>query len=733
MTGPLDRLPEHPDSQAYPVAWVSAYPSPPLPDLLRWSRVVRARRKTVLWTFLAIVGIALVGVIVARPVYMAKASVVVVQRQGGMAIMQDMPLLNELFNLGGGSSVDTQVAVLNSRDLQAGALKKCGLEGEDPRRYLEVESVPNTDVIEIRARARTRALAKRLASALVQDYLRLTAQMASSVAGEAARFVGEQLDQVHGKLDKALGALKDFQEKSGLVAPDAQTNAMVQKYADMRKDYLAAIAEGEATAKQVNEQERLLGQTERTVIASVNTAPSPVLDYWEGKLADLEAQRAAALQEYQPGSERVRALDEQIADARKRILDLVKQQMHSVIRGQQETINPLHEQLLEQSVLLRAQNKAARTRQNVMKQALRQADAQLITLPEKQQRYAQYMADVVAYKQLYGDLMNKREELRIGAEASQPSARLLDEPKSGGRPVSPRRGLTLVVAAIVGLILGLLLAAGQEYLDTTVKTTGEVERSLGAPVLGHVPLVTRPVGSLSGSQGPAPFVEAYRIVRSNIERSGEAPVRSVMLTSAGPDEGKSLTAVNLAVAVAKRGRSVILVDADLRKPAIHERLGLDNQRGLAEVLSGEASLQEALRETDVPGLRVLTSGQPRPDAADLLTSPRLGEALASLREMADLIVIDTPPALALADAMIVAPHVDGVIVVVGSRAATQQALVRVRQVIDGAHGRVLGAVVNKVDFQRDGLYDEQLHYLADYYYRRKGRSSNPPSPPADSS
>jgi len=733
MTGPLDRLPESHEGEAYPVTWVSAPLAEPQPDVLRWARLVRVRRKTILWTFLAVVGIALVGVIVAPRVYMAKASVVVEQRQSSMAIMQNMPLLNELFTLGGGSSVDTQVAVLSSRDLQTGALKKCGLEGESPTRYFEVEAVPNTDVIEVRARAHTRNLATKLARTLVRDYRSLTAKMASNAAGEAAHFVGDQLDQVQKKLDQALGDLKDFQEKSKLVAPDPQTQTMVEKYADMMKDYLAAVADGEATARQLKEQERQLGRTERTVVASVNTAPSPVLDYWEGKLADLEAQRAQYLQDYTPESDKVRALDEQITNATKKTAELRRQQMQSVIRQKQETINPLHEQLLEQSALLRAQNKAALTRQKVMKQALRVADAELSTLPKKQLRFAELMRDVSAYKQLYGDLMAKREELRIGAEASQPSARLLDEPKSERRPVSPRRGLTLAVAGVLGLILGLLVAAGQEHLDTSVKTTGEVERSLGAPVLGHIPQVTQTAGMLTGSDAPAPFIEAYRLVRSNMERGGEqAPVRSVMLTSAGPDEGKSLTAVNLAAAVAKRGRSVILVDADLRKPAIHERLGLDNQQGLAQILVGEATLAQCLRESGVPGMRVLTSGGPRPDAADLLSSPRLAETLTALRGMADVVVIDTPPALALADAMLVAPHVDGVVVVVGSHAATRQALVRVRQVMDGVRAHVVGAVVNKVDFQRDGLYDEQLHYLADYYYGRKSRGTQPPEqfPPA---
>jgi len=226
-------------------------------------------------------------------------------------------------------------------------------------------------------------------------------------------------------------------------------------------------------------------------------------------------------------------------------------------------------------------------------------------------------------------------------------------------------------------------------------------------------------------------------VRSNIARStADSPPRTLLITSVGPREGKSLTAINLASALARQGKSVILVDADLRKPAIHERLQVPNEQGLSDVLAGKIGVSEALQDAGLDGLRVLTSGRPDENAADLLASGRLEHIMAELRGMADLVVVDSPPVLPLADSLILAASVDGVLLVVGSRQATRRGLKRVRDVMDHAGAHVVGAVLNNVDVQRDRGYDEQLEYLAEYYAEKKSggwlRRQPPSLPPGPS-
>lgn len=733
MGGPLDRVPEPEEQHAYPATWVSAYPAEPQPEVWRWGRIVRDRRRTIGIAFLAVLGIAVIGLLLAKPVYVAKASVVVESRRSGMTLMGEMPMLSELFRYGAGSSVDNQVAVLSSRDLQHGVLNKCGLRGKSPRDYLHVESIPNTDVIEVSARAPSRSLAKKLVDTWVRDYLALTSRMAAQAADQAARFVGQQLEKVKADLRRAEANLKDFKERNKAVALDAQTKAQVERTAELMRDQMAAKAEAEAALKQIRESERQLDQSERTIVASVSKAPSPVLDQWERQLAELEAHRAALLQEYTEDSERIRSVDEQIASARKRLAELHQQQMDDVIRQKQETVNPVHQMLLEQIASLRASSAAARTRSEALSAAVKQQEVELASLPRKEYEMAELMRAVATNQALYKLLTEKHEELRISAQADQPSARVLDEPKSARTPISPRKGLTLAVAAVLGLIIGLLLAAGQEYTDTTVKTTEEVERMLSAPVMGHIPRAHRHAGALAGLEGPAPFVEGYRIVRSNIVRStADSPPRTLLVTSAGPREGKSLTAINLACALARQGKSVILVDADMRKPAVHERLKLQNERGLADVLAGRIGAGEALQEGGVEGLRVLTSGKTEENPADLLASDRLERALAELSALADLVLIDSPPVLPLADSLILASSVDGVLLVVGSRQTSRRGLARARQVMDHAGARVIGAVLNNVDIQRDRAYDEQLQYLAEYYSSKEPRrwfGRQPPSLP----
>ena len=737
MSGPLDKIPE-PEQHAYPATWVSAYPVEPQPEIWRWARIARDRRRTIATAFFAVLFIAVIGLLLAKPVYMARASVIVETRKSSMAFMGEMPMLSDLFRYGGGSSVDNQVVVLSSRDLQQGVMKKCGLEGKSPGDYLGVESIPNTDIIEVTARARTRSLAQKLVAALVNDYIALTAREAAKAADKAAEFVGAQLNRVKVDLATAEANLRDFKERHKAVALDVQTQAQVQRLADLVRDFMVAGAEAEAAARQIREAQKQLSESEKTIVASVSMAPSPVLDQWERTLTELEATRASLLQEYNEDSERIRSVDEQIASARKRVAELHQQQMDNVIRQKQETVNPLHQMLLQQIATLRASSVALKAKSGALSRAIKQEEDELATLPQKEYEMADLIRAVATNQAVYKLLTEKHEELRISAQADQPSARVLDEPKSGRRPVSPRKRLTLVVAAVLGTIIGLLLAAGQEYTDTTVRTTEEIERILSAPVMGHIPRTSGAAGALTGMEGPAPFAEGYRIVRSNIARStADSPPRTLLITSAGPREGKSLTAINLASALARQGKSVILVDADMRKPAIHERLKLDNDRGLSDVLAGRASVTEALQDGGADGLRVLTSGHSEENAADLLASGKLDQVLAELSGMADVVIIDSPPVLPLADSLILAASVDGVLLVVGSRLTTRRGLARAREVMDHAGARVIGAVLNNVDLQRDRVYDEHLQYLAEYYSGGKPRrwfGRQPPSlPPGPSS
>jgi len=205
--------------------------------------------------------------------------------------------------------------------------------------------------------------------------------------------------------------------------------------------------------------------------------------------------------------------------------------------------------------------------------------------------------------------------------------------------------------------------------------------------------------------------EAFRTLRTNLQfASLNEELRIISVTSTGPAEGKSVVCANLAVSIAQTGTKVILIDCDLRKPAIHKIFGLENHVGLTSVLTGQKDLESALRPTQSENLRLLTAGPIPPNPAELLQSKAMQATLAQVKEHADKILIDAPPVLPVADAMILASYVDGVIFVIGVKQVPKDMVRRAKEQLDGANARILGVVLNKIKYDR-----EREHYYYNYY------------------
>ena len=278
-------------------------------------------------------------------------------------------------------------------------------------------------------------------------------------------------------------------------------------------------------------------------------------------------------------------------------------------------------------------------------------------------------------------------------------------------PATPPLGASspkVALNTVLGGVLGLLAAAGIAYtlrrLDDTIKTPDDVESVTGLPLLGMIvrmpgdkgrPLQYR-LATLLYPRSPA--AEGFRQVRTNVEFAiGDTPLRSLLIASAVPGEGKTVTASNLAVAFAQAGRTTCLMDADLRRPTIHDLFGLTNDHGLSTLMQGdEATYETATHETDVPGLRVLTTGPLPPNPAELLASPRMRAILDELLENVDLVVIDSPPLQAVTDAAILSSLADGTVLVAGAGRTRRASLLRGRDALQRVGANVLGVMLNGV-------------------------------------
>lgn len=278
-------------------------------------------------------------------------------------------------------------------------------------------------------------------------------------------------------------------------------------------------------------------------------------------------------------------------------------------------------------------------------------------------------------------------------------------------PIGPNVNQTLLIAAAIGLALGLAGALLIEYLDDAIKTPEDITELLQLSAIGSIAQMQG--GSdrkLVTALAPrSPISEAYRVLRTNIQYASlDKPVKSILITSAGPYEGKSVTAANLAIAMALVGQRTVLVDADFRKPEQHRLFGLTNDVGLANALIAQTELDQFVRQTRIENLRLLTTGMSLPNPAEALASERMHSLVTQIVTEADIVIFDCPPCLPVADPAILSRLVDGVILVVDSVRTRREAAVRAKQVMEKAGGTLLGVVLNRFRPQSGG---------AQYYYQ----------------
>ncbi len=334
---------------------------------------------------------------------------------------------------------------------------------------------------------------------------------------------------------------------------------------------------------------------------------------------------------------------------------------------------------------------------------------------------ARLREELTRYRSSYSALLNSYSSLTLSEASSGDTVTVVSEAVRPAAPIRPQVMRNTILAAIVGAMLAIGVAYLVEYLDDTVKTPDDLrvadlnvvaavqEMHLNSKGPGREPFVLKEPKSL--------VAEAYRTLRTNLQFSSlDRPLRSLVVTSAVATEGKTTTAANLAVVLAQAGKRVVLVDADLRRPSAHKLFGLSNRDGLTTALVQDpGQLDGYLQDTPVENLRVLTSGPVPPNPQELLGSQRMEELLRQLEQASDIVLVDTPPSLVVADANVLAARTDGVLLVVNAgttrRAAIQQAVASLRQI--GAH--VVGAVLNRVNVRGGRGYYYYYSYYSHYY------------------
>ena len=336
------------------------------------------------------------------------------------------------------------------------------------------------------------------------------------------------------------------------------------------------------------------------------------------------------------------------------------------------------------------------------------------------------------YQNNYANLLQSYENIRLTEVQSSDSIAVVEPAQIPTQPIRPRALTNTLLAAIVGAMLALGIIFLIEYLDDRVKTPQDLYSIVDLPVLGSIARIatqekkglgkrkarlTAEETLVSSIQPRHPITEAYRGIRTNLQYSSvDTNLTSLLITSATPGEGKTTTAANLAIVLAQSGRSVILVDADMRKPRQHTLFELPQSPGLTDaIVASHTPPTRYVRATNVPNLSLLTSGKVPPNPAELLGSQRMQQLIAQLHEQAEMIIFDAPPVLAVTDAQVLANQVNGVVLIIDSEQTSRATVARAVEALARTNANLLGAVLNRLVRSPRGYYqyDQYSAYYAE--------------------
>lgn len=683
------------------------------------------RRKIIIATFLLVVGATLAATMLSRPIYEAKATVLVNTAPKGSSpgASFDLEMVGGLDSISPMQIMETQVAIIDGPPVRKGALKRLSdadLKAIKDYNQVIVEPQARTALVNVTVRSHDRNAAAALATAICEEYIAGSQRQNREQMRSATDYVGNELARVKKGLVLASTKLKKFKEQNLVTDINAEGQAMVSQVSQIQTELRSAQLERSANLAQAQSMRAMVAQLPIIINAQENIAKNTGLTDLNNQLSTLQTKRRELLAEYVPGSEPVRDVEKQIAEVRGRIASTQKTE----VQGFTKVPNPLREQLRQSIQAAEAAARAATAKIASLQVASVETRGRLSKTPDKQFRLSQLETEAATLQQASTMLANKYQELLITVNGQQADANLVFPAISGRNPVSPKLTRSLLVAGMLGLLLSLALAALVDRLDDKVHSDAETEQLTHLPVLVQVPFLENPRESTllyqgqlnAGGEKGSTLMETYRMLRTNIVFSAtDKPIHSLVVTSSMPGEGKSSNSVNLAVAAAMSGEDVILVDCDLRRPMLHRVCGLPNNIGVSNVLAGSATLDEALQQSAVPGLRVLTSGPTPPNPFKMLNSKAGRTLMQQLQKKARFVLIDTPPALGLADAQVLAAQADATLMVVSCRDTKRREMTRTRDLLMQTGTELLGIVLTKVPVEAGGYYSYMGYYQYKHY------------------
>ncbi|HET9705691.1 MAG TPA: polysaccharide biosynthesis tyrosine autokinase [Vicinamibacterales bacterium] len=557
---------------------------------------------------------------------------------------------------------------------------------------LDVSQVRGSQLVDMTFRAADPEFAARAVNTFAQEYVDNNLALKVDTLAKSADWLTSEVER-HGKLvQQSELALSQYKESQDAGALDSSQNIVVAR--------LTASNDALVKARMDRIQKEGLWrqiQSATDVESITSVLANPNIQILRAQMNQAQQERVRLEERYGPRHPEYQKAVTSQANAERQL-------EAEIAKARQNAKNEYDAALLQESELQRQVN---------------EAKTAATALGRKGVDYAVLLREFESNRTVYNQLLTREKELRVVANSRTNNVRVVDRAQVPTAPFSPNHRRDWLYAIALGIALGLGIAFGIDYLDDTVKTPDDITRRLKLKFLGLVPIVSGDRHPLISGPVPHDFGEAYRAIRTSL--AAQLPgnnARVVAVASSQPLEGKTTTAVNIAMALAVGGARVLLIDADMRRPSVHKALRVSNERGLSQLLAGQARMREVVQRTHDPNLLTITAGRTPANPSELLASDRMRALVAGLETGPfDWIIIDTPPVLAVTDAVILAPLVHAVTFVIGAEMTRWRLAERAVETLLGSNPRHVLAVLNKVNFGRNKYYYSRYygHQYKNYY------------------
>lgn len=678
-------------------------------DIALYLRILNKRKNQILLIAALFTSLAVLHSFIAKPIYRAETKILIQKKTPRASTLQDA-VSGQPSSYGADSQYDfefllTQISILKSSILakrvvdvmdfanRAKLPSNCN-STEVLQKMMNAENPRKTYVVKLSIESTDPILAADVANNYTNEYIKFVLKEKSAVSDKALGMLQQRRDELRKKLEESELELQKYGAENKITSFEEEKQDQIKRISNLNADLT------EARSKRL-ELEALYNKYQSLINDGVSLEELPLVkdnpgiqelksDYFKK-----EAIYTENLQKFTEDHPIMVQLKTELSNLRGRI----RQQIIKAIEG------------------IKSEYETSASREEGLSKALEEEKKLSWEINDKTVKLEDLQREVNADRELYTDLVQKMKEVDLGSEFLISSITVLDKAEVPSRPIKPKKLRDIILALFFGISGGIALAFSLERIDLSVRTSEDIDNYLGLPFLGFIPalnfnnnIAENRLIIYSDSQSSAS--EALRSIRANINFifSGQPKPLAFLISSSFPQEGKSFSAVNIAIAMASANEKVLLVDCDLRRPTLHKILEVDNGVGLTDYLSKSAKLEQVIQNTIVDNLSVVTCGKLPNNPVELLESEVMKRFIEEAKNSYFRVIIDSAPILSVTDSLILSHLVDGVIFVIRSGKTPCGIVVDVKKKLLNASAKITGVVLNRINMEKESYYYNYYQY-----------------------